>query len=66
MKRTLSILAIAVMTVGLFAMTVENVTQTQEIVTCDECSRDRDDRENVKGLELACDECSRDRDDREA
>ena len=46
MKRALSILAVVAMTVGLFATTTENEIQNQEVITCDDCAHERDDRGN--------------------
>jgi len=45
MKRALSILAVVAMTVGLFAITTENEIQDQEVITCDNCAKDSDDRD---------------------
>ncbi len=65
MKRTLSILAVVAMTIGLFATTTENEIQNQEAITCDDCSHAGDDRGNsLYNNELACDDCSHAGDDR--
>ena len=65
MKRALSILAVVAMTVGLFVSTTENEIQNQEVITCDDCSHEKDDRGNsLYSNELACDDCSHEKDDR--
>ena len=60
MRRALSILAVVAMTLGLFATTTENEIQDQEVITCDDCSHESDDR----GTEVVCDDCSHESDDR--
>ncbi|MBT8299576.1 MAG: hypothetical protein KJO52_14695 [Maribacter sp.] len=65
MRRALSILAVVAMTVGLFVTTTENEIQEQEVITCDDCSHEKDDRGNsLYSDTLACDDCSHEKDDR--
>ncbi len=65
MRRALSILAVVAMTVGLFATTTENEIQDQEVITCDDCAHESDDRGNsLYNNELACDDCAHESDDR--
>ncbi len=67
MRRALGVLAVVAMTVGIFATTTENEVQQQEVITCDDCSHDGDDRKSsLYDNALACDDCSHDGDDRKS
>ncbi|MCP4974956.1 MAG: hypothetical protein GY931_02225 [Maribacter sp.] len=67
MRRALGVLAVVAMTVGLFVTATENEVQQQEVITCDDCSHDGDDRKSsLYDNALACDDCSHDGDDRKS
>ncbi len=66
MRRALGILAVVAMTVGLLATTTENEIQNQEVITCDDCRHESDDREQLYENALSCDDCRHESDDREA